>query len=308
MNKHKNLPVSLRASLLRHLVRWIINPAFNQNATPASRAHIDKLAGIALVARGTQITHKPLGGVPTEWINHPASGARGFVLYLHGGGYVTCSPRTHRSLTSRLARMARVCVAVPDYRLAPEHPHPAAVDDALAAYEGLLAQDIPPHNIIAGGDSAGGGLTLALALRIKAKGLPQPAGLMLLSPWTDLTLSGTSMRDPTVREWVLSPAFIAKAAQDYMAGQDLLTPTGSPLFADLTGLPPLFIQVGTDEVLLDDSTRLAQRASAQQVPTTLQIWPKMWHVWQMYGGQIPEADRAIQAMADFVHCRLNKER
>jgi epsilon-lactone hydrolase len=304
---NKNPSLSLRARLLRYLVLWLTKPAFNQNATPASRAHLDKLARMALVAPGSTVTHKPLGGVPTEWVNHPASGARGFVLYLHGGGYVTCSPRTHRSLTSRLARAARVCVVVPDYRLAPENPHPAAVDDALAAYRGLLDQGIPARDIVIGGDSAGGGLTLALALRIKALGLPQPAGLLLLSPWTDLTLSGTSMRDPAVREWVLSPVFIAKAAQDYMAGQDPLTPTGSPLFADLAGLPPLFIQVGTDEVLLDDSTRLAQRATAQQVPTTLQIWPQMWHVWQMYGGQIPEADRAIQAMADFVHDRLTKE-
>lgn len=298
-----NTPLSLRALLVRSFAYGVMRPALDQ-PPQVSRQKLEKLAKLMLTPRGTKITFGQLGGVNVEWVANPVAGARGFVLYLHGGGYVTGSPRTHRGLTSRLARAARVCVAVPEYRLAPEHPHPAAVDDALAAYNGLLAQGIPPNKIIIAGDSAGGGLSLALALRLKLAPLPQPAGIVLLSPFTDCTFSGTSMNAPEQKEWMLTRRFINAAAKHYVADQDPRQPTVSPLFADLTGLAPLFVQVGTDEVLLDDSTRLAQAATRQGVAVTLQIWPRLWHVWQLHGGQIPEADRAIAAMAEFVHGRL----
>lgn len=300
----ENTSLSLRALLMRSFVHAVMRPTLAMPIGTAARAKLEKLAKLLWMARGTKLTHGQLGGVPVEWVANPEAGARGFVLYLHGGAYVTGSPRTHRGLTSRLARDARVCVAVPDYRLAPEHPHPAAVDDALAAYKGLLAQDIPPHKIVIAGDSAGGGLSLALALRLKAEPLPQPAGIVLLSPFTDAALDSGSMQSPTQKEWLLTKPLMFAAVKDYAAGQDLRTPTISPLFADLTGLPPLFVQVGTDEVLLDDSTRLAQAATKQGVPVTLQIWPRMWHVWQLHGGQMPEADRAITAIAGFIHGRL----
>lgn len=281
-----------------------MRPALAQPPNAASRGKLEKLSKLLWMPRGTKLTFNPLGGVPTEWLAHPATGARGFVLYLHGGGYVTGSPLTHRGLTSRLARAARVCVAVPDYRLAPEHPHPAAVDDAFAAYSALLDQGIPANKIIIAGDSAGGGLALALALRLKAAPLPQPAGIVLLSPFTDLTLSGASMQAPKQKEWLLTKSFIAAAAKHYLGTQDARQVTASPLFADLNGLPPLLVQVGTDEVLLDDSTRLAQLASQQGVPVTLQVWPRLWHVWQLHAGQMPEADQAIAAMTAFIHNQL----
>ena len=226
------------------------------------------------------------------------------MVYLHGGGYVLGSPRTHRALTSRLAQAGRVCVAALDYRLAPEHPFPAGLDDALAAYKGLLAQDISANKIIIAGDSAGGGLALALALRLKAEPLPQPAGVVCLSPWTDLTMSGDSVKSRARQEVMLSEAFGRDSAQHYLKGQDPKHPLASPLYADLAGLAPLFIQVGGQEILHDDATRLAQRASAQAVPVTLQIWPKLWHVWQLHGGLMPEADAAIGAIASFIHARL----
>lgn len=296
--------LSFRGRLVRLFVSTLMRRTLAQPATPNSRAELEKLAKLILTPRGTKITFNPLGGIPTEWVANPAAGARGFVLYLHGGGYVTGSPRTHRGLTARIARGARVCVAVPDYRLAPEHPHPAAVDDALAAYQGLLDQGIPANKIIIAGDSAGGGLSMALALRLKAAPLPQPAGIVLLSPFVDLHLNSGSMSSPTQKEWLLTKSFMYSAAKDYAAGQDPTTPTLSPLFADLAGLPPIFIQVGTDEVLLDDSTRLAQAATQQGVPVTLQVWPQLWHVWQLHGGQMPEADQAIKGISDFVHGRL----
>ena len=300
----QNTTLSLRALLVRLVVSQVMRPVLATPPTAANRQRLEKLTALTWVPRGTKITEGQLGNVPVEWVANSTAGARGFVLYLHGGGYVTGSPRTHRGLTARIARDARVCVAVPDYRLAPEHAHPAAVDDALAAYKGLLDQGIPPHKIIIAGDSAGGGLSLALALRIKAAPLPQPAGLVLLSPWTDLTLAGSSMQSPQQKEWLLTKSFIVDAVQHYAAGQDPRQPTVSPLFADLTGLAAMLVQVGTEEVLLDDATRLSQAATGQGVPVTLQIWPKLWHVWQLHGGQMPEADRAIAAIAEFIHARL----
>lgn len=296
--------LSLRALLVRFFVHTVMRPTLAMPVGPAARAKLEKLAKLLWLPRGTKITQGTLGHVPVEWVANPVAGARGFVLYLHGGAYVTGSPRTHRGLAARLARDARVCVAVPDYRLAPEHPHPAAVDDALAAYKGLLEQNIPPHKIVIAGDSAGGGLSLALALRLKAEPLPQPAGIVLLSPYTDATLSSNSMLSPTQKEWLLTKPLMFAARKDYTGEQDLRTPTISPLFGDLTGLPQLFVQVGSDEVLLDDSTRLAEAATRQGVQVTLQIWPRLWHVWQLHGGQMPEADRAITAIAGFIHGRL----
>ena len=298
-------PLSFRAWLLRSFVSLVIRPTFALPPNAVSRRKLEKLGQLLWMARGSKLTFSPLGGVATEWVANPKAGAEGFVLYLHGGAYVTGSPRTHRGLTSRLARDAKVCVAVPDYRLAPEHPHPAAVDDAFAAYQALLIQGIPASKIIVAGDSAGGGLSMALALRLKAAALPLPAGIVLLSPFVDMTLSGQSMKTPQHKEWLLSKPAIFSAGQHYAGGQDARAPTISPLFADLSGLPPLFIQVGTDEVLLDDSTRLSQAATQQGVAVTLQIWPRMWHVWQLHGGQMPEADRAITAIAAFVRGRLN---
>ncbi len=301
----ENTSLSLRALLVRWFVHAVMRPTLAQPVGPASRARLEKLARLLWVPRGTRVSHDPLGGVPVEWVRNAGAAAQGFVLYLHGGAYVTGSPRTHRGLTARIARAAGVTVAVPDYRLAPEHPHPAAVDDALAAYKGLLAQNIPPQQIIIAGDSAGGGLSLALALRLKAEPLPQPAGIVLLSPYTDMALNSGSMQSPTQKEWLLSKPMMFAAARDYAGGQDPRAATLSPLFADLGGLPPLFVQVGTDELLLDDSTRLAQAATQQGVAVTLQIWPRMWHVWQLHGGQMPEADRAIAAIAGFIRGRLS---
>ncbi len=298
--------LSLRALLLRSFNYVVMRPTLALPPTAAARAKLEKLAKLIWLPRSTKVSFSQLGGVPVEWVTNSAAETRGFVLYLHGGAYVTGSPRTHRGLTARLARAARVRVAVPDYRLAPEHPHPAAVDDAFAAYQGLLDQGIPPHKIILAGDSAGGGLAVALALRIKAALLPQPAGMVLLSPYVDMTLSGQSMQSTTQKEWLLSKPLIDNAVQHYLAGQDATQATASPLFAELRGLAAMFIQVGTDEMLLDDATRLSQAASQQEVSVTLQIWPRMWHVWQLHGGQMPEADRAIAAMAAFVDSRFTE--
>lgn len=299
-----NAPLSLRGHLTKLFAGLVVKSALHDPDMTRKRQRVDKLAKLTWPASGTTYTAGQLGEVPVEWVAHPASGARGFLLYLHGGAYVTGSPRSHRALTSRLAKSARVCVAAPDYRLAPEHPYPAAVDDALAAYRGLLDQDVSANKIIIAGDSAGGGLALALALRLKSEPLPQPAGIVCLSPWTDLTMSGESVSSRANQEVMLSRQLGMDSAAQYLSGQDPKLPQASPLYADLGGLAPLLIQVGGQEILHDDSTRLAQRASAQGVPVTLQIWPRLWHVWQLHGGLMPESDAAIAAIADFIHARL----
>jgi len=304
MRNPADAPLSLRAFLAKFAARLLIAPALHEPDMALRRQKVDKLSRFTWPARGATYTTGNLGGVPVEWVAHPASGARGFVLYLHGGAYVVGSPRSHRSLTSRLAQAARVCVATLDYRLAPEHPFPAAVDDAVAAYKALLAQDVSANKIIIAGDSAGGGLALALALRLKAKPLPQPAGIVCLSPWTDLTMSGDSVKSRARQEVMLSGKLGRDSAAQYLAGQDPTLPLASPLFADLTGLAPVFIQVGGQEILHDDATRFAQKASAQGVQVTLQTWPNLWHVWQLHGGLMPESDAAIAAIASFVHARL----
>jgi acetyl esterase/lipase len=297
-------PLSLRARLIRAFVYARMRPLLAQHPTAKARATLDATSNLIWLPRGTTVTTKPLGGIATDWVAHPATGARGFVLYLHGGGYITGSPRTHRGLAARLAKGAKVCVAVPDYRLAPEHPHPAAVDDALAAYRGLLEQGIPPNKIIIAGDSAGGGLSLALALRLKAVPLPQPAGLVLLSPFTDITFSGGSMQDAQQKDWLLTREWMHEAAKHYGGGQDPKQPTLSPLYGDLTGLPPTLIQVGGDEYLRDDSTRITARAREQGVAVALEVWQRLWHVWQLHAGQIPEADDAVASICRFIHARL----
>lgn len=302
--RNPNAPLSMRGLFNRIFSGPLIRRALNDPVLAKRRLRVEKLARLIPPASGATFTAGTLGGVPVEWVAHPVGGARGFVLYLHGGGYMLGSPRTHRSLTSRIARTARVCVVAPDYRLAPEHPFPAALEDALAVYKALLAQDIPANKITLAGDSAGGGLALALALAIKAAPLPPPAGIICLSPWTDLSLSGDSMTTRAKQEVILPPNFGPEASRYYLGEQDRKQPLASPLFADLSGLPPVFIQVGGLEILHDDATRFAQAATRQGVPVTLQTWPHVWHVWQLNGGLMPEADAAITAIGEFIHSRL----
>ncbi|MDP3856236.1 MAG: alpha/beta hydrolase [Stagnimonas sp.] len=304
MSNPLEAPLSLRAYFMKLGARLLIRPALHEPDMARRRQRVDALSRFTWPAGGATYTHGNLGGVPVEWVAHPASGARGFVLYLHGGAYVVGSPRSHRALTSRLAQAARICVAALDYRLAPEHPFPAALDDAVAAYRALLAQDISASKIIIAGDSAGGGLALALALRLKSEPLPQPAGIVCLSPWTDLSMSGESVKSRAALEVMLSEQLGRDSARHYLQTQDPTLPLASPLFADLAGLAPVFIQVGGQEILHDDATRFAQRASAQGVPVTLQTWPNLWHVWQLHAGLMPEANAAITAIASFIHARL----
>jgi epsilon-lactone hydrolase len=235
------------------------------------------------------------------WPREPRS--QSCIVYLHGGAYVSGSPRSYRRLTSHLARAAGCQIIAVDYRLAPEHPYPATLDDSLAVYRGLLAEGRDAARLFIAGDSAGGGLTLATAVSLRDAGLPLLAGLLCIAPWTDLTGSGESMRTRNHRERMMTPSGMAIDARNYAGTESLTHPLISPIFADLAGLPPLMIQVGDDEVLLDDSTRIADAASRHDISVSLHVWPHLWHVWHLYAGLFPEATAAIQEMADFVAAR-----
>jgi acetyl esterase/lipase len=240
-----------------------------------------------------------VGGVPGERVT-PLDAAPGrTLLYLHGGGFVFGSPATHRELVARLCRAAAAAAWVPEYRLAPENPFPAAIEDCAAAYRGLLAEGIAPANIVIAGDSAGGGLTMATLLSLRDAGVPLPAAAVCLSPWVDLAITG-----PTVDARAELDPWIPKAglhlmANHYLGGHDPQNPLASPILADLRGLPPLLVQVGTGEVLYDDAERLAARAEEGGVEVTFEAWEEMIHVWQFFP-MLPEAQEAVGRIGRFI--------
>jgi epsilon-lactone hydrolase len=240
-----------------------------------------------------------------EWLlpktSNMSDGGLTTVLYLHGGGYYFCSPQTHRSLVFALARRSSARIFSLDYRLAPEHPFPAALDDALAAYRRLVADGVSPRTIVIAGDSAGGGLALATLLALRDAGDPLPAGGLLFSPWTDLAATGASITSNDGRDPMFFGAAVGRAARLYLGDADARDPLASPVYGRFDGLPPLFIQVGDTEVLLDDSTRVADRARAAGITVDLEIWPKMPHAFQMFAPFMPEANRALDRAANFVH-------
>lgn len=252
-----------------------------------------------LRASGTR-SESAICGAPGVWVRHRDSDARRVLLYLHGGGYTLGSPRTHRALSSHLAAAARTQVFVPDYRLAPEHPYPAALEDAVATYRALLDR-FTPGNIAIGGDSAGGGLALCLALALREAQLPPPAALLLISPWTDLSLSGETVTSKCEADPMLGRPWLQRAADAYRGHLSLTDPRVSPLFADLDGLPPTLIQVGGDEILLSDSQRLAERARAIGLDLRLEVEDGLWHDFQIHAGVLKAADAAIQRIASFLN-------
>ncbi len=239
-------------------------------------------------------------GVEAEWISAPGAAADRAVLYLHGGGYIMGSLNTHRDLMGRISRAAQARVLGLDYRLAPEHPFPAAVEDTVAGYRFLLDQGPPPARLAIAGDSAGGALTLAALVAGRGAGLPMPAAAVCLSPFLDLEGTGESVKTRADVDPIATPEVIDVWAKAYLGGADPRTPLANPLYADLAGLPPLLIQVGDHEVLLDDATRLAQRAQAAGVQVKLEVWPEMIHRFQSYAGVLPEGQQAVEDIGTFI--------
>ena len=246
-----------------------------------------------------RVTSTQLNGVPGEWLESQDL-AQGVLLYLHGGGYFGCSAETHRPITAYFA-MHGFRVFAPNYRLAPEDPFPAAVDDAVAVYRGLRAQGNSPQRIVVAGESAGGGLSLSLMLVLRAAGEALPAAAALFSPWTDLAATGESIRTNSRRCAMFNGADIGPSARYYLGNADPRNPLASPLYADLSGLPPLLIHVGADECLRDDSTRLAEKARAAGLTVESKVWPVVPHAWQLAPHLIPEARQSLRESAEFLH-------
>jgi monoterpene epsilon-lactone hydrolase len=250
------------------------------------------------------VTRAALGGVPTAEITVDGVEPRHVVLYFHGGVYVLGNAVQAAGLAAQIGRRTQAKVISVDYRLAPEHPYPAAVDDALAAYEALLQGGTAPAEIVFAGESAGGGLAIATLVNARDHGLPLPAAAYAMSPYVDLTLAGTTLETKSKADPLLSRAALQARVADYTAGQDAALGLISPIFADLSGLPPLIIQGGTHEVLLDDALRLAQRAATADVEVTLDITPGVPHVFQAYYPILDEAATALDRAGQFLSAHL----
>jgi phosphinothricin tripeptide acetyl hydrolase len=268
------------------------------------RAQYDRAERVFPTPADVAIERETAPERPAEWLRPPGARADAAVLYLHGGGYVIGSPRSHRHLAAAIARAAGTAALLVDYRLAPEHPFPAALDDAIAAYRWLLARGIPPGRVVVAGDSAGGGLTMATLLALRDRGLPGPGGGVCISPWVDLTCSGATYATRKDADPIVAHESVTMMAEAYAGTADRKAPLLSPLYADLRGLPPLLVQVGSDEVLLDDARGLGERARAAGVEVALEEWPAMIHVWHWFLPMLDEAQRAIDRVGTFVRARL----
>ena len=279
-------------------------PGEPQPSRAQRRAAMDAFGQMGSLPPGCLHEPATLGGVKAERVvpTNAVEGRR--ILYLHGGGYVGGSPRSHRPMVARLAEAARAAAISLEYRLGPEAPFPAAVDDALAAYRDLLAQGVWPERIIVAGDSAGGGLALALGLALKAEGLPQPAGLFVISPWADLTQGHATYETKAADDPMITRERLTESAADYLGGGDARDPLASPVFGDFADLAPLLIQVGSEEALLGDSLILAERAGHARVEVRLEVWPEMIHVWHAFGGQLSAARRAIRTAGAWMDERM----
>ncbi|HEY2386951.1 MAG TPA: alpha/beta hydrolase [Candidatus Binatia bacterium] len=293
--ENATLVASLRASLQQT----------NLTTIPAMRAWFEMTCGTLPVAPDVRC-ERVTAGVPAEWIRAGAGGGASdaALLYLHGGGYAIGSINTHRALVAELARAARVPALAIDYRLAPESPFPAAVEDATAAYRWLLARGIAPSRLSIAGDSAGGGLTIATLVALRDAGVPLPAAAVCFSPWIDLEGLGQSMSERASRDPLIQKERMLAFAAAYLGGKDPRTPLAAPLYADLTGLPPLLVQVGEEETLYDDAVRLVERARKSGVDVTLEAWAEMIHVWQLFAPVLPEGREALSAAGRFIGARL----
>jgi acetyl esterase/lipase len=265
------------------------------------RARIDEIGSTWPVAGDVRLEQVDLDGVPGEWSIVPSSDASRVLMFFHGGGYCSGSIVSHRRMVTEAGRAARMRTLAVDYRLAPEHPYPAAHEDAMKAWRFLRGQGIAARNIVVGGDSAGGNLTITLINRLRAAGEEQPLCAWLASPWTDLTMSGASLEakdhvDPLIHKPYLEELAGAYAPPPFIRKDPLI----SPLFADLAGFPPTLIQVGSAETLLDDSVRFSRALGLADVSVTLQIWPDMIHAWPMWNAKLTEGRQALEQMGEFV--------
>jgi len=272
----------------------------SQGATEGRRRSFEQMVDGFTIDVPARYSRVNAGGVTAEWVAADGASDSRVVLYFHGGGYIIGSPRTHRPMLAHLSRDSAARVLSLDYRLAPEHPFPAPIEDAVASYRWLLQEGFDPSRIALGGDSAGGGLTVAALVQIRYLGLPVPAAGVCVSPWVDMEGLGESMETRAEADPMVGRENLMVSAKTYLGGADPRAPLAAPLYADLRGLPPLLIQVGDAEVLLDDSTRLAGIAREAGVKVQMDVWDDMIHVWPLFAPILPEGKQAIAQAGEFI--------
>ncbi len=293
--------MSIRNKIIKKLVSFLMS-GWSKGTIEEQRTRQEKMSKYAKLPADIQCQPINVEGISAEWINAPDADL-GVILYLHGGAYALGSINVHREFIARLALATKMrCLAI-NYRLAPEHPFPAALEDATAAYHWLLTQGVDPSQIIIAGDSAGGGLALVTMVTLRDAGEQLPAGAVCISPWTDLSLTGASIEQKSKLDPILNPTSLDMYAKYYAGEYELTSPLISPLYADLHELPPLLIQVGADEILVDDAIRLTEKARDARVDVTLEIWDEMFHIFQLIPF-LPETKKAIGSIAEFVSQNL----
>jgi len=296
---------SLRSKLVRAVTgAWFARVDANKADVQSMRKLWHSFANVLWTAPGVDIRETDVAGLHAEWLTPRGAPGGKLLLYLHGGAYVMGNCATHRQLVSYIAQDAGVAALLPEYRLAPEHPFPAAIEDAVRVYRQLLADGHGAADIVVGGDSAGGGLTTAMLLYLRDAGDPLPAGACLLSPWLDLAGTGESATTRADSDPWFRPEDLPVVAAYYCAPGEFGNPLASPVCADLAGLPPVYIQVGADEILLSDSTRAAEKITAAGGAVHIEVWPGMWHVFQAFVHQVPESREAVRRIGAHIRQAL----
>ncbi len=299
---------SLRAKFVRRTTRAFFKTIDAEKAdVHAMRETWHSAAKVLWTARKVKVEQAEVHGLNAEWLTPKGAQENKLLIYLHGGAYVMGNCATHRQLVSYLAKFSGIKALLPEYRLAPEHPFPAAVDDAVGLYRSLLADGYAASDIVFAGDSAGGGLAMATLLSLRDSREPLPAAACLLSPWLDLAATGESMTTRARKDPWFQPEDMPIVAAYYCREDQLRHPLVSPVYADLSGLPPLYIQVGEDEILLSDSTRAAEKVKAAGGDVEIEIWPGMWHVFQAFLRQMPESSKAAKKIGKFVQRALRDQ-
>jgi len=291
---------SLRSRIFYRILRRQAARADRSASLERRRTALEADARYLPMPRHVEVRRITFGDIAAEWLKPPSPRERRAILYIHGGAFTMGSCATHRALAARIAVAAGTAILVPEFRLAPEHPFPAAIEDCTAAWRWLIANGTPHDGIVIAGDSSGGGLAISLAIALRDASVPMPAAIVCLSPWVDLELTGESLATRAGVDPLCTVAESTLHASRYLGTRDPRMPLASPIHADLGGLPPILIHVGDREILLSDAVRLADRARTHGVSVELEIHDDMWHVWHLLAAYVPEGRRAIERIGTFI--------
>ena len=305
----RGMSISRRARFIRWLTgRYIKKLNVREAPVPKMRERLDLVGRLGRRAKGVAIESTEIAGLHAEWYRPQQPLAGKVFLFLHGGAYALGSCDSHRALATSIAAAGNVETVLPEYRLAPEHPFPAGLQDCVSVYKALLGKGYAPGDIIVGGDSAGGGLTAATMLQLRHDGVPLPRAAVLLSPFLDVSASGESMQTRAERDPWFEPDKIDAVVGHYCPNEDPRNPLLSPVFANVAGLPPTLIHVGDDEILLSDSTRFADKLRAEGIDVQLEVFPELWHVFQLFVGAMPESKAAVTKIGAYVRAAFTDQR